>query len=103
MEKVLFLVPPSIDYGKFKNPPDNVRTVPKKDGLYGSVLTDIPLGVLALSSYVKEYSDAETTLIDFNVVLNKLDTFAFSSFYDFIKEYVSMSDRAPHSSANWRM
>lgn len=89
IEKILFLVPPSIDYEKFKNPPDNVRTIRKKDGLYGSVLTDIPLGVLALSAYIKEYSDTKTRLIDFNTVLNKMDAFEFRSFYDFFKDYLS--------------
>lgn len=89
MDKILFLVPPSINYEKFINPPDNVRVIPKKDGNYGSALTDIPLGVLALSAYVKEYSDAETRLIDFNTVLNKSDTFQFKSFFEFFREYIS--------------
>ncbi|MEN6374042.1 MAG: radical SAM protein [Smithella sp.] len=89
MEKILFIVPPSIDYEKFKYPPENVRTIPKKDGLYGSVLTDIPLGVLALSSYVKAYSDADTRLLDFNTVLNTLDSFPLSSFYDFFRQQLS--------------
>lgn len=89
MDKILLLVPPSIDYEKFVHPPENVRTVPKKDGNYGSVLTDIPLGVLALSAYVKKYCKVETRLIDFNTVLNRLETFEFCSFFDFFKEYIS--------------
>ena len=91
MERVLFIVPPSIDFDKFKHPPSNVRTVLKRDGAYGSVLTDMPLGVLALSAYVKKHSDAEVQLIDFNVVLNQLDTFAYASFEDFFKEYLGSS------------
>ena len=89
MDKILFLVPPSIDYEKFVHPPDNVRTIPKKDGNYGSVLTDIPLGVLALSAYVKEYSEVKTELMDFNIILNKLETFEFHSFFAFFKEHIS--------------
>jgi len=88
MEKVVLIVPPSIDFDKFKYPPENVRTIPKEDGLYGSILTDIPLGVLALSSYVKKYKDSIINLIDFNIVLNKLDTFNHDSFYDYFKNYL---------------
>jgi anaerobic magnesium-protoporphyrin IX monomethyl ester cyclase len=99
MRKILFLVPPSIDYSKFKSPPENVRTLPKKDGRYGSVLTDIPLGVLALSAYVKGYSDAQTKLIDFNTVLNMRDSFDYASFSDFFQAYLSQPEwtsYAPH-------
>jgi radical SAM superfamily enzyme YgiQ (UPF0313 family) len=83
------VVPPSIDYDKFKNPTDNVRSLKKLDGLYGSVLTDMPLGVLALSAYVKEYTNAEVELIDFNAVLNRLESFPHSSFYEFFDSYIS--------------
>lgn len=97
MNKILFLVPPSIDYEKFKHPPENVRTLHKQDGLYGSVLTDLPLGVLALSSYVKAYSDADTKLIDFNTVLNVLDSFSYNSFYDFFRQYLSSQECLDYS------
>ncbi|MEI7811862.1 MAG: radical SAM protein [Ignavibacteria bacterium] len=97
MEKILFIVPPSIDYEKFKSPLENVRTISKKDGLYGSVLTDMPLGVLALSAYVKAYSDVKTQLIDFNAVLNKLDAFEFISFYDFFHLYLSIQKWADYA------
>jgi radical SAM superfamily enzyme YgiQ (UPF0313 family) len=97
MKKILFLVPPSIDYNKFKHPPENVRTIPKKDGLYGSVLTDIPLGVLALSAYVKRHSETSTKLIDFNTVLNKLDSFDYPSFYDFFSGYLSKPEWAAYA------
>lgn len=92
MDRILFIVPPTIDYEKFKHPNENVRTVPKKDGSYGSVLTDIPLGVLALSAYVKKHGESDIRLIDFNTVLNKVDTFDFDSFYDFFRLYLSGPD-----------
>ena len=66
-------MPPTIDFQKFKNPPIYVRALPKKDGLYGSVLT-LPLGVLALSAYIKKHCDVEVDVIDFNVPLNKVDS-----------------------------
>ena len=87
MEKVLFLVPPTIDFQKFKNPPVYVRALPKKDGLYGSVLTDMPLGVLALSAYIKKHCDVEVDVIDFNVPLNKVDEFPYNNFFDFFKDF----------------
>lgn len=92
MNKILFIVPPSIDFEKFVNPPDNVRTIPKKDGNYGSALTDMPLGVLSLSAYVKKHSAAETKLIDFNIVLNKLERFEFRSFAEFFHEFLQAKE-----------
>ncbi len=89
MEKILFLVPPTIDFKKFKFPPEYVRALPKKDGLYGSVLTDMPLGVLALSSYIKTHCDVEVGVIDFNVPLNKVDSFPYDNFFDFFKDYIA--------------
>lgn len=92
MNNVLFIVPPTIDYDKFVSPPDNVRTVPKRDGVYGSALTDMPLGVLALSAYVKKDGMARTKLIDFNVVLNKLERFEFGSFAEFFRSFLSSKE-----------
>ena len=89
MDKILFIVPPAIVYSKFVHPPQNVRTVSKKDGYYGSVLTDMPLGVLALSAYVKKYTDAETRLLDFNVMLNRIETFEFQSFVEYFRWVLS--------------
>lgn len=89
MSNVLFVVPPTIDYDKFVHPPDNVRTVSRKGGHYGSALTDMPLGVLALSAYVKKYAGAQTKLVDFNVVLNKLDSFQHGSFTEFFFSVLS--------------
>jgi anaerobic magnesium-protoporphyrin IX monomethyl ester cyclase len=92
MNKILLIVPPSIDFEKFAHPPYNVRTLPKEDGNYGSALTDMPLGVLSLSAYVKKYSAAETRLIDFNIVLNKLGRFEFRSFAEFFLEFLSAKE-----------
>ena len=89
MERILFLVPPTIDYQKFKEPPEHVRALPKKDGVYGSVLTDMPLGVLALSSYLKLHCEVAIDVIDFNVALNKVDEFPHENFLDFFREYIA--------------
>ena len=89
MERILFLVPPTIDYQKFKEPPEHVRALPKKDGVYGSVLTDMPLGVLALSSYLKLHCEVAIDVIDFNVALNKVDEFPHENFLDFFRQYIA--------------
>jgi len=89
MDKILFIVPPNINYEDFVNPPDNVKIVTKDSGNYGAVITDIPLGVLSLSAYVKKFTAAETKLIDFNVVLNKIGSFEFNSFAGFFRDFLS--------------
>lgn len=91
MEKILFIVPPNINYIEFINPPDYVKTVSKKSGTYGAVITDIPLGVLSLSSYVKQCNEVITSLLDFNVAINKLDKFEYKSFPEFYREYLTSS------------
>jgi len=87
MDKILFIVPPNITFDDFINPSYNV--VQKKYGNYGNVLTDMPLGVLSMSAYVKKYTVAETKLFDFNIVLNKLEGFGFRSFAEFFRDYLS--------------
>ena len=92
IDKILFLIPPHITFEDFVNPSYNTRTVVKKHGNYGSVLTDMPLGVMSLSSYVKRNSDSETALIDFNVLLNKSESFDYKSFTDFFHSILSASN-----------
>ncbi|MEI6207218.1 MAG: radical SAM protein [Desulfuromonadales bacterium] len=83
MDKILFVVPPNIQFDEFVNPPDNVKTVSKASGTFGSVITDIPLGALSLSAYVKQIAATQTRLLDFNVEINKLDRFEYGSFVEF--------------------
>lgn len=86
MDRILFILPPSIEYEDFVRPSGNVRAFRKQDGFYGSVLTDTPLGALALSAYVKKHTGAQTRLLDFNVVLNKSERFPYPSFKEFFRE-----------------
>jgi radical SAM superfamily enzyme YgiQ (UPF0313 family) len=98
MNRVLFIVPPHITHADFVNPPRNARIAHRKHGDFGSVLTDMPLGVLALSAYAKKHLPVETRLADFNVALNRLEEFSFGSFYEFFREYLAArewSDYAP--------
>jgi len=79
MTRILFIIPPHISFDDFLTPLSNAKQIRKKDGkLYGSLVTDMPLGALSLSSYIKKYctTDVETELLDFNIELNEIDTFA---------------------------
>ena len=80
MNKILFVVPPHNTFDAFISPAHNERLVRKKYGNHGSFLTEMPLGVLSLSAYLKKNTAVETKLVDFNIVLNKLEGFDFSSF-----------------------
>jgi radical SAM superfamily enzyme YgiQ (UPF0313 family) len=55
----------------------------------GSVITDMPLGIISLSAYLKKNIDVETRGIDFNVALNKLDKFEWPSFKEYFKEVLT--------------
>ena len=55
----------------------------------------MPLGVLALSAYIKKHCDVEVDVIDFNVPLNKVDEF-YDNFFDFFKDlFQSISEITP--------
>lgn len=89
MDKILFIVPPVVRFNDYINPSYNARMVHKKSGNYGSVLTDMPLGVFSLSAYLKKYTKIQSKLIDFNIVLNKLKIFKHDSFTQFFYNYLS--------------
>ncbi|MBF0558422.1 MAG: radical SAM protein [Nitrospirae bacterium] len=89
MDRILFIVPPHLKFDDFVNPSYNTRIVKKKYGNFGSVLTDMPLGALAMSAYIKKHVSVESRLLDFNVVLNKLDSFNYGSFADFFRDVLS--------------
>ncbi|MDP2927679.1 MAG: radical SAM protein [Candidatus Omnitrophota bacterium] len=89
MDRILFIVPPNINYDDFVNPPYNVKAVSKKSGTFGAVITDMPLGIISLSAYLKKYTETQAKLIDFNCVLNKIKSFEFSSFAGFFQGFLS--------------
>ncbi len=88
-QKILFLVPPNITFEDFVNPPNNISTITKNGGAiqFGSVITDIPLGIISLSSYVKKCTDVDTMAVDFNVLLNQEQEWQYSNFYSYF-EYI---------------
>lgn len=89
MKRILFIVPPHITFESFVKPSYNERSVIKNSTNLGSVITDMPLGVFSLSAYLKKHFLVQTMLIDFNIVLNKLNNFNFNSFKDFFCNYLS--------------
>ncbi|MFA6549287.1 MAG: radical SAM protein [Candidatus Margulisiibacteriota bacterium] len=92
MDKILFIVPLPITYDDFVHPAYNAKIIKKKNGGFASVLTDMPLGVLSMSAYIKKHATVETKLIDFNIILNKLEKFEYGSFTEFFYDYLSSSD-----------
>jgi anaerobic magnesium-protoporphyrin IX monomethyl ester cyclase len=92
MDKILFIVPPIISFDSFVNPAFNERTAVKKSGNYGSVVTDMPLGLLSLSSFLKKHTAVEIKLIDFNIVLNKMENFEYGSFSDLFHDFLSTNE-----------
>jgi len=92
IEKILFIVPPCLAFDDFVRPAHNVKSTLKNGRAYGSLPTDMPLGVLSLSGYVKNNTSVETKLLDFNVVLNTLECFDYSSFTEFFRKYLSLSE-----------
>ena len=89
MKKVLFLVPMHLAFESFINPPSNARHFKKKDGkYYNSLATDLPLGPLSMSSYLKKHIDVNVKLIDFNVEINSEVGFPYKNFYDYCENYL---------------
>ena len=94
--KMLFLVPMHITFESFLNPGDNTRAYIKKDGKsYNSLATDLPLGPLSISSYLKKFIDIEVKLIDFNVELNLANEFHYQNFYDYCLDFLKKIDFQP--------
>ena len=89
MKSILFIVPPYLRFRDYTNPPFNAKSVMKENGRFGSLPTDMPIGILSLSSYIKKFLPVETRLADLNVELNKLQSFNFKSFLDFYHWYFS--------------
>ena len=90
MKKLCFIIPPHVTFGDFISPSSAHKHVKKEDGkMYGNLVTDMPLGPLALSSYLKKFISIQTSLIDFNVDLTKIKSFEFKSFLEYFISYLS--------------
>ena len=70
MKKLTFIIPPHLKFKDYVNPPKEHKEVTKKDQKrYGNLITDMPLGPLALSSYLKENLDIQIKLLDFKDIM----------------------------------
>lgn len=88
MDKILFILPAPITFSDFTSPTYNARIIRKKNGNFASVPTDMPIGILSMSAYLKKHTTVETKLIDFSIVLNKLESFEFNSFPEFFRNFL---------------
>lgn len=94
MTRILFVVPPHIGYEAFAHPSYNQSTVTKSSGSCGSALTDMPLGLLAMSAYLKKHLPVETRLVDFNITLNRLERFSYPSFSGLFRDVLTQPEWA---------
>jgi anaerobic magnesium-protoporphyrin IX monomethyl ester cyclase len=88
IKKILFLVPVHISYESYVSPPNNARTILKKGRVLNSLPTDLPLGLLSMSAYLKKHVEVEVKLVDFNVEVCVLDAFNYANFADFAFDYL---------------
>ena len=89
MTRLLFIVPPYVAFNSFVAPSFNERTIVKKTGKYGSIVTEIPIGILSISSFLKANANVEIRVIDFNTILNKMDAFDYQSFSELYRSFMS--------------
>jgi anaerobic magnesium-protoporphyrin IX monomethyl ester cyclase len=88
IKKILFLVPVHISYESYISPPNNARTVLKKGRVLNTLATDLPQGLLSISSYLKKHVDIEVQLVDFNVEVFGLEEFNYPNFAEFARTYL---------------
>jgi len=88
LQKILFIIPSNFSYEMFTNVSPLDHSIKKEGKQYNYPVTDIPLGVLSLSAYLKKYIDIEIKILDFNVILNKIQDFNYSSFSDLHFDYL---------------
>lgn len=91
MDRILFIAPPHIKAEDFLTPRYNMRTAVRQSGVrFGAVLTDMPLGPLSISSYLKGQlgnTKVDVRVLDLNVSLNLVQRWEWhtGSFADFIR------------------
>ena len=94
---LLFLVPMHVTFESFLDPYNNGRSYKKKDGKsYNSLSTDIPLGPISMSAYLKKFVDIDVRLIDFNVELNHTEEFNYDNFKDYCSNFLKNLDYKPN-------
>jgi radical SAM superfamily enzyme YgiQ (UPF0313 family) len=87
-KKILFLVPVHISYDSYVSPPSNARTVIKNGRILNSLATDLPLGLLSISAYLKKHLSLDIRLVDFNTEVSALSDFDYPDFASFARDYL---------------
>lgn len=96
MKKLLFIVPMHITFESFLSPEHNSRSFRKKNGkYYNSLSTDLPLGPISMSAFLKKFVDVEVRLLDLNTEINLLDDFPYDNFYDCCADLIVKSGFEP--------
>lgn len=90
-ESLLFLIPPPIRQSDYLNPAYNTKTQSNGGKTRGNVVTDMPLGVLSMSSYIKAHVPVRTKLADFSPLLNRMESFTFDGFETFFYHHLSQA------------
>ena len=88
MKKLLFIVPMHITWESFTKPGYYNVGIKKSDGKsYNPPRTDLPLGPLSMSAYIKKFIDIDIKLIDFNAEVNFLNEIRFENFREMCLYY----------------
>jgi radical SAM superfamily enzyme YgiQ (UPF0313 family) len=94
--KILLVVPMHITFESFTNPPANTRAYKKEDGKYYNLPpTDLPLGMLSISAFLKKTEQVDIRLVDFNIEVASARTFNYANFFEFARERLAELDFAP--------
>lgn len=80
MTRICFIVPPYVSYEAFTGPSFSERVSRKKSGTFGSVVTDMPIGLLSIAAYLKAQGPVDIRILDFNVHLAGCEEFTYPSF-----------------------
>ena len=94
--RILLIVPMHITFETFVSPPPNTRSFLKKDGRsYNLPPTDLPLGMLSISGYLKKHVPVDVHLVDFNVRVAEIDSFDYANFEDYVEAELRELDFQP--------
>jgi len=97
IRNILLVVPPNITFDDFRNPRSNTKSWIHKSGAeLGVAITDVPLGAMSLSSFLKDNWSCNVNLIDFNVLLNSSwDHRADNSFSEWFRDELKKVAQKP--------
>ena len=69
---ILLIIPPNITFEAFNSPTKNSKSWRHSNGKdYGVLITDVPLGILTISAFLKKEFNCNVRVIDFNTEIHK--------------------------------